>query len=298
MNSIDSAESDNAVKSRRPDNRIWTVVLVTISLVAFYQFRDTPQVIMAHWHKAAAQKAEAAKDWPRAFTEIDKAIARYPSGQLYAHRSLIHRGKGVLARLIGNFTEARAEFELALADMNSAIELDPNWRFYRERALIHESLDQFRESVSDWTVSLQTFPDLSSPYASDLEYAEGLNGRAYMRALGNFELDEGLSDIDKALQILPETAKNRFTYLDTRAYLLHLNGDSEQALPILEQCVADAQQSLDVATPAELRDATATLAVLIRHRGEVYEAIGEKNAASADFKRAAELGFNPEMGIR
>lgn len=340
MNPNDSVESEVAERSPGRDGRIWTVILVAISLVTFYLLRDLPEEIMAKWHQAAARGAEtaahyaeaaaddaenraiaaiqsqqreqaaaykdeaiaqrekAAKEWIRAFTEIDKAISRHPSGPMYASRSRIHQTKGVLERAHGNFDEARSSFELALADINTAIELGSTWEFYAQRASIHEMLDQFEEAVEDITIYLQTFPEMLPPAKADAIYANNLNSRAYMRALGRFEIAEGLVDIDKALRILPEDAANRYTFLDTQAYLLHLDGESEKALPIIERCVADAQAALENASSAELPEATESLAVLIHHRGEIYEAIGEENAAAADYKKAIELGFDPRRGVR
>jgi len=39
------------------------------------------------------------------------------------------------------------------------------------------------------------------------------------------------------------------------------------------------------------------MAVMVRHRGEVRQALGEKDEAEQDFRLAERLGFNPAEGV-
>ena len=105
-----------------------------------------------------------------------------------------------------------------------------------------ESLDRFRDAAEDWTSFLQMLNSTND----SIFLADGLNARAYMRALGEFEIAEGIEDAEKALRILPSVPSKRFNTEDTHAYLLHLNGESEKAIKIFERCLKTAEENLRI----------------------------------------------------
>lgn len=137
-----------------------------------------------------------------------------------------------------------------------------------------------------------------------------LNDRAYARALGDFELNEALADIDEALSL---SANDNSSLIDTRAYVLfrlkkypeaikefdRAIGLTEKAHLQLEQVVAggNMQRRNWKEYNAQLKMIEETLAVMYHHRGEVYEQQGKTTEAKKDFGVAAEFGFNPEAGV-
>jgi predicted negative regulator of RcsB-dependent stress response len=48
---------------------------------------------------------------------------------------------------------------------------------------------------------------------------------------------------------------------------------------------------------AELKRLDEQHAVILHHRGEAYQAVGDEEQAQADFSKAKELGYNPEAGV-
>ncbi|MFC1759845.1 hypothetical protein ACFL2H_13945, partial [Planctomycetota bacterium] len=283
---------DSATGSVQPDTpkrtggRLWAFVLIGLSFAAFYQLRDIPKWVTVQRHRAAAEDARQANDWEIAIAELNKAIDRDPSPLIYADRSRIRHEKAVLERRSEDskeYAKFHATAELALADINQSIELGATPESYVQRALIHETLDRFRESAEDWTHFLHSYNAPHSSDQVDLGTATGLNGRAYMRALGEFEIEEAIQDIEKALSILSKDFGDRFTYEDTHAYLLLLKGESSEAVEKFEDCVAAAKQAHKKLRTINAQDG---LAVIVHHRGLAYQATGKQAAAEADFKRA------------
>ncbi|MCR9118181.1 MAG: hypothetical protein NXI22_14695 [bacterium] len=152
------------------------------------------------------------------------------------------------------------------------------------------------------------------------------NTRAYARALGKFELDEGTDDINKALQYQSRASQltnaapakaldslnGEAMMLDTRGYLLYQRGepgDDEAALddfnaaiellkenPITWEEFFYAQRST-VARVKELETQflaiEESIAVIYNHRGLVHERLGNTKEAEADFQVVRDLGLQP-----
>ena len=93
--------------------------------------------------------------------------------------------------------------------------------------------------------------------------------------------------------------------LDTHGYLLYLNGQSAEALPILEECVGEVDTAIEELDPSETDPAKKkalaikkeALAVTLFHRGLVYRELGKEAAALQDLNRAKSLGYSPEHGV-
>ena len=307
--SRDPANGTDPGSPKRAGGRLWAFIVVGLSLAAFYSLRDLPKWVMVQRHTAAAEKAIQNGDWDAAIAEMDKAVARDPSALTYAQRSHVYHQKASSERRSDNVSEHgkyRKTAELALADINQSIELKASPQWYSQRAIIHESLDRFRDAAEDWTSFLQMLNSTND----SIFLADGLNARAYMRALGEFEIAEGIEDAEKALRILPSVPSKRFNTEDTHAYLLHLNGESEKAIKIFERCLKTAEENLRIQQelaesvkngekpPQQLRIAQDAVAVILHHRGLAYQSVGQKTAAEFDFKKAIELGYDPEKGIR
>ena len=102
-------------------------------------------------------------------------------------------------------------------------------------------------------------------------------------------------------------------FIDTLGYILLLLGDLKEAKFYLEQAAAlaktqDEEKRVQIrelmqrvvdqrSLQAELERIDQNYAVIVHHRGEVYEAIGEIEKAEADYEEAEKLGYDREKGI-
>jgi tetratricopeptide (TPR) repeat protein len=132
------------------------------------------------------------------------------------------------------------------------------------------------------------------------------NERAYVRAIAGLELEEGLDDVQQAIDLYgaPNAA-----YLDTRGYLYHLLGRQEEALTDLNEAIALAEREDPWGAAHERRPREGrggerdrrrhdeNLSVLYHHRGLVLAALGRDEEAQADLTRAESLGYNPAGGV-
>ncbi|MBL9090717.1 MAG: hypothetical protein JNL96_05805 [Planctomycetaceae bacterium] len=140
--------------------------------------------------------------------------------------------------------------------------------------------------------------------------AENLNSRAYSRALGGFDLEAALVDIEEAIKLDPQPND---AFLDTRGYVRFKLGRHQEALDDIEQAIKLIQaEKRELEQLVEGRDLLGQfarefraqigrleeqMAVMVRHRGEVRQALGEKDEAEQDFRLAERLGFNPAEGV-
>ncbi len=201
--------------------------------------------------------------------------------------------------------ERRAEVRLAandvlgsLADCNKQISLDPqDAGAYLRRAHVKQRLERHQEAIEDATMGV----DLAGPFD-----ATALNSRAYIRALANRELEEGLVDIEKALQL----QENNAAFLDTRAYLLYQLGRYQPALDDMNRAISEAEaRQADNTKLFALRHVPQrkfalflrlndeNMAVMYHHRGEIHGKLGNSEKAQADLRRGDELGYNPAKGV-
>jgi tetratricopeptide (TPR) repeat protein len=262
--------------------------------------RALPQEI-SRWYEAAAIEAELDEGLPRAIAQLDRAIAWAPhSTRLYRRRADIKFQAGQLAG--------------CLEDCNRAIDEAPDdVAAYSLRAQTYQRMGRHGDAVEDWDYWVSKARQQYEQNPTDrtrLDYANYLNGRAYARALGNFQIDQGLRDIELAFQVL---GTKRYEMLDTRGYLRLLAGDLPGAKSDMERAVDLAeldyraelnnleqwrkervdQRAFNLAQNVHRQQ----LSILYQHRGLVYEALGRTDEAQADLKLAKELGYDPEKGI-
>jgi len=151
------------------------------------------------------------------------------------------------------------------------------------RSWVNVRLKRSREALDDSNRAVQFSPA-----------AVTWNSRAYVRAVLNTELDDGLADIDRALTFGPGNAE----FLDTRGYLLHRLGRDKEALAEMDRALAQWNQvdrtEMDQAARLELDH---SLAVMYHHRGEIYQSLGQNDKAEADIRRGENLGYNPAHGV-
>jgi tetratricopeptide (TPR) repeat protein len=164
----------------------------------------------------------------------------------------------------------------------------------KSRATLLQKLGRPVEAVDDWKHIVEV-SEKNGPAPN----AENRNGIAYARALANVELDQGLADVEIALQ---EIAKNgafpfvQAMYLDTRGYLYVLRGKGDD-LKLAEQDLNQAIKSMQaVVQQQQLLALQPSLAVLHHHRGELYEKLGDSEKAELDFEAARRFHYEPEVG--
>ena len=226
------------------------------------------------------------------------------------------------------------ELETAISTLNSALELDPNHlKIYLQRAEWYDQLGDHEAALRDYNKvneladndrrmllgRAMVYHRMGKPAESirDLEQLlEGSRGAnraiawnllAYLRALNSTDLDQALSDIDKSIdKIGPAPA-----LLDTRGFIRYQLGEFEAARDDLEEAVEEYSRDLgrhrqleggnrivDLRVyQLELHAAKEALAVVVYHRGMIYEKLGELNRAKADFDQVRDLGFEPNEDL-
>jgi tetratricopeptide (TPR) repeat protein len=162
---------------------------------------------------------------------------------------------------------------------------------YSQRSWINMRLQRGQDAVDDATMALT--------YDRSPEF---FNGRAYVKALAEIDLEGGLADVDKAIA---QQGKEDPNFLDTRGYLLHLLGKNDDALKDLDnaiQLLADkqfAERGMKMPRNFELteREMRHALAVMYHHRGEIYGKLNQPEKAAEDIKRGQDFGYDPERGV-
>jgi tetratricopeptide (TPR) repeat protein len=278
---------------RRPkiSIRAKRLVLLAVLLGIVVPVMFGPQILsavgegVAQWFSNRAKQKYWTGDYKGAITDFNHAIGWSPhSWELYVQRAQCR--------------EKIDDLNGSLADWNQLIKLTDSSAdlsfVYSGRSWIYVRLERYREAVDDAThaVLLSATP-------------ENLNTRAYVRALANLELADGLADINKALA---ETGEDNSQFLDTRGYLLFLLDHSDEALKDLNRAIKLAEQfkltiqmqrhALDWHTAlAQLNDANHDLAVMYHHRGLVYDKLGRKDESEQDTRRSKQLGYDPAQGV-
>ena len=204
----------------------------------------------------------------------------------------------------------------AIRRTEQALAWDPsNTDLYWLRVRVNQRLRRHRQAIKDWDVLVQMaragFEIEEIPTQKNRDgYAHCLNGRAYERALGQIEIDQGIADIELAFDILGR--EDDYAMLDTRGYLRFLANDLVAARADLELAVELAEmdfERLSVLRQSETARAAQhnsiarlmlvreTFPVLYHHRGHLYEKLGRSREAKADLDHAKELGYNPDKGV-
>ncbi len=212
-----------------------------------------------------------------------------------------------LQDLEGGFADCDAALDLISKDKRGNHDFKSLAAVYRLRAWIQQRRGKSREAIADCKTAI----DLCPPGQGEV-LASLLNTRAYICALSGLELETGLKDVNRAL----EGQQDNSEILDTRGYLLLKSGKPEPALADLQSAIRSQEEKrrdltlwIRDADPQAFRSDTRqswrytmeemdrSLAVMYRHRGEVYEKLGKAEKARTDFERATQLGYNPANGV-
>jgi tetratricopeptide (TPR) repeat protein len=283
---------------------VWLVVLAAAAIAIGPLLGSGLHRERARWRIATGLEHWLDGDLPAALAELDAAAEIAPDlTQVFELRS--------------QFRIYAADYAGALADAESLLSVNPlNSRGIQLKGDALVYLGRGKEAAELWADFAAVRPsqyDLVSPAL--------LNGVAYYRALGNYELATAWAEINAALQQigqLGERAKatqqwrsSQVAFLDTRGYIRYLRGDREGALEDLNLAVFGAERQreeqrlegsnatrlgmVDPRTIAwQVRDVDRTLAVIRFHRALALEALGRTEEAEKDLRRVRELGFEPD----
>ncbi|MDA7980433.1 MAG: tetratricopeptide repeat protein [Pirellulales bacterium] len=303
--SEDQPKRRGVYKNGNPFQKPWVKALVLVVIlfaVATMLLKDHLPEMVAQWYLQAAAEDLQRQDYESALTNLEGVIAWKPED----HRAYYLRG--VLYREMG-------DFDAALDELGKAIELQDGWlEPVSLRASINLRLKRFPEAVADNSRALML--------SGESDEAMFRNNRAYARALGGFELEAGLQDVEAAIASkekdleydprAPFVRLDLSAYLDTRGFLHHLLGKQEQALEDLNRALSliDEVQSespfrsLVGESPQQLRRSAAveqslneSRAVMHEHRALVYEKLGKPEEAARDHETAKQYGYAPDAGV-
>jgi tetratricopeptide (TPR) repeat protein len=158
--------------------------------------------------------------------------------------------------------EQLGRHEEALADVLAAIQLaPPNYNYQREAAKLHQRLGNAEAGVAVFDSGIQREPGNLFLRADRAQY---------IASLGRYE--EALSDMTVAIENEPDPFQRQMRTYDRVKYLAEV-GRFDEALEDVNQLLK--------------RDPRDTIA--LHARGEVYESMGDKRRAAADYDAAMSI---------
>jgi tetratricopeptide (TPR) repeat protein len=240
--------------------------------------------LVVEWSLEQALEREARDDLAGAIGEIGRAIRWHGEDvDLLCMRSMLRLEDRDAAG--------------ALEDAGRAAAIAPTSpQPLRVRALAHVVLGNADAALAD----AELVVDIAAPGDPD-----ALNHRAYIRALVGRDLPEALADIDAAIASQGDAAPE---LLDTRGFILHLLGRTQEAIDQLNVAIDRMQQNRRRLTglsgrvertelARRLRMLDHGLAVMLHHRALACEKAGLEEQAKQDFSLAKKKGFDPSRGI-
>ncbi|MBM4000037.1 MAG: hypothetical protein FJ297_10960 [Planctomycetes bacterium] len=252
--------------------------------------KEAPREV-GRWYLAAAFEHRANKAYAEALDAVDGALAvAGDQADFLLLRAAIHVDRNA-------FEEAEQDLHAAL----SASDDIERVAVYVACGEHHQRMRRWKAALDDW----KAIAELSKASPGAIHGADLLNSVAYMRALANVELEQGLADINAAIA---QSKSDNAQYLDTRGFLLYRLGQFSRALADLDRAVAlfrkertDLLESLDETMKAYVdqrvpneakKTIDRTLAVLLYHRSLAQDLFDEQKGA-ADLSEIRGLGFEP-----
>jgi len=290
-------ESDQPKRSglRSPAGTRWAVAVALSLVVVPLVWIGVPREV-ARWYLAAALEAERREDEAATIQHLDRALSWDPQlPDAYTQRALERLRAGDLVAALADSTQAaNLEGPRGVSGLSA-------------RSLVHQRAGDHDAALAD----IEAIVGILSDYPEQIPVA--LNQRAYARALAGRDLELGIQDIQKAIELTgadqPSASLSvRAAFLDTRGFLYQLAGRTAEAIVDLDQAV-DAEEKRWAAAQRELakmpgglaprdeRDHRETLAVLCHHRALAYQAAGRTDEATREFERARQLGYDPSKGV-
>lgn len=260
--------------------------LVLVPLVAWEWPREKRR-----WQVARAVQAHVEGKRDEALTALDEILRDDPTNVPV----LLLRAEWQLEEGAGD--RALQDVEDAYAVTHSDDRRDLWMQFIRSQAYV--AVGKYEDAARD-ADELVGATNVNTPAARGMY----LNWAAYVRAIGNFDLEKGLQQVNEALKLT--SAVNQMAPLDTRAFVYYRLGRHAEALTDLNLALRDVELELAAWEkeygPGSYRPADADTstrrqfrnwAVIYYHRGLVYEALSEPDKAEADWKQVRDWGFEP-----
>jgi tetratricopeptide (TPR) repeat protein len=268
--------------------KLAVVAAILGALAVHFDVGTKARDLFGQYHAQQAIDSYRRNDLEGALAEADRAVGWNPQSVQY----LVLRA---------HLYNEKKDFAHVLDDAERALALKPNDDDAQQlRASALHYLQRHRESAAAATDMLQRGIG---------NRAGVLNSRAYARALGNFELNEALADIDEALAGDVDNP----SFLDTRAYVLFKLGRNDEAMKEFTRAIEMVEKQRDQwelqarkmpqAVNSEeqikrrLKVFQHDLAVMHHHRGEVHEKLGHEKEAKNDLFIGKQLGFDPANGV-
>ena len=264
------------------------VVVFMVAIVVIPLFYTSFFDELGRWQLAAAWEQRLDGDLEAAINSLTLALEVDPHHvEIYLQRAEWHDQLG--------------DRKAALRDYNKVQEFaDNDRRMLLGRAMTYHGMGKPAESIRDLEQLLEA--------SSGQNLAIALNILAYVRALNNTDLDQALLDIVESIDVLGAVP----ALLDTRGFIRYQLGEFEAARDDLEEAVKGYSEELR-STQRRLKGGQRiidfriyqlkvqaekeTFAVVVYHRGLIYEKLGEMELAQVDFDKVRELGFEPNEDL-
>ena len=206
------------------------------------------------------------------------------------------------------------DLQASLDEANRAVELVPeSIQPFKFRSYIYFRMQKLPEAVEDQNTALEIWDQRSSlaVFSADMSIKrDALNERAYLRALGNFDLEEALQDVEQALNLLELPHEDEATFLDTRGYIHYRRDGLEAASRDLVRAKELEEKSHGITfeqlllisssedeAKTDLAASYGSFAVIYHHYGLVLKKQGQTEQAQKYLDLAKQLGYNPDAGV-
>jgi len=250
---------------------------------------------LGHWRLAAATELRLNGNLAGAIEKLDEALRQHPD-----HVEL-HLQRAAWNHELGNYEAALRDYD----NVQNIAHNDP--RMLLARAATNQVLGKPDESLRDIDMILDS--------SRGMNRAAALNTLAYFLAINDRELEKASTAIDEAIDLVTrptllfKSGGAPSALLDTRGFIRFKLGDLEGAKSDLELAVrgysaeisqrygSEREDMLGILDPRihklQLHSAQQSLAVVVYHRGLIYQKLGETALADTDFDKVRQLGFEP-----
>ena len=206
-----------------PDRRVIRlriIWLMALAIVGAFVGLQIPREF-GRWELASAIMARTRGEKEAAYEKLNSAIAWFPDNA----ELLLQRAEWRLAD---------GEREEALADADRMLELSgTSFASLQLHGQFLQNAGEFRRAVDDWKKIDELSQRRGIPHR-----ASALNGLAYAQALAKVDLGAALTHVNEALEMAPSES----AILDTRGFILHQQGQDENALEDMDRAVKGADK--------------------------------------------------------
>lgn len=242
--------------------------------------RKNPDNMDAYYERAMAYAAAA--QFHRAIDDFTQILRHSPDdvnaligrGACYIHIDDYQHALPDLSRVIQREPQnEKAYFDRGLAyaglqqnqkaidDYTQVIRHHPKWpTTWYNRGIVYHAAGDFKSAIADFTEAVRLRPDYADAYAN----------RGATRA-GTGDFRQALPDLNEAHRIQPDSAD----YLNTRGKILLAMNDPAKALLDFDEAIR----------------LSPLMGQAYSNRAEARQALGDRTGATADLRRASELGI-------